>query len=142
METRREVGETYSLIGGVLKSFEVTHIWANEEDLVTRRVELLDYPLTRYRVSVANDQIARIFRQFVDETHALATVPRWYNTLTTNCTSSLISYVNDVEPGAIPWHYSFVLTGRADSYLAELGYLEATSAQPITRDWLAANPLR
>ena len=142
VETRREVGETYSLLGGVLKAFEVTHIWANEEDLVTRRVELLDYPLTRYRVSVANEGVARILRQFVDETAALATTPRWYNTLTTNCTSALISYVNEVEPGAIPWHYSFVLTGRADDHLTRLGYLDAESAQPITREWLAANPLR
>ncbi len=142
VETRREEGETYSLIGGVLRAFEVTHIWANEEDLVTRRVELLDYPLTRYRVSVPNEYVARIFRHFVGETAALATIPRWYNTLTTNCTSALIAYVNDVEPGAIPWHSSFVLTGRADDYLARLGYLDAESAQPITREWLAANPLR
>ncbi len=142
VETRREVGETYSLMGGVLRAFEMTHIWANEEDLVTRRVEMLDYPLTRYRVSVPNEHVARIFRQFVDETAALATIPRWYNTLTTNCTSSLIAYVNEVEPGAIPWHISFVLTGRADTYLTRLGYLDAESAQPITRDWLAANPIR
>jgi hypothetical protein len=142
VETRREVGETYSLIGGVLRAFEVTHIWANEEDLVTRRVEFLDYPLTRYRVSVAKEHIARIFRQFVDETVALATTPRWYNTLTTNCTSSLIAYVNKVEADAIPWHYSFMFTGRTDTYLGQLGYLDLASAQPITREWLTANPLR
>ena len=142
VETRREAGETYSLVGGVLQSFEVTHIWANEEDLVTRRVEHLDYPLTRYRVTVSNETIARLFRQFVDETAALATAPRWYNTVATNCTSSLIQYVNEVQPGSIPWHYSFVLTGRTDDYLARLGYLDAGSAQPVTREWLAANSLR
>ena len=142
VETRREVGETYSLIGGLLKAFEVTHIWAYEEDLVTRRVELLDYPLTRHRVSIPNEYVARILKQFVDETAALAESPRWYNTLTTNCTSALISYVNEAEPGAIPWHYSFVLTGRTDDYLTRLGYLDETSVQPITRAWLAENPLR
>lgn len=142
VETRREVGETYSLIGGVLRAFEVTHIWATEEDLVTRRVELLDYPLTRYRVSIPPESVAALLRQFLDETAALATTPRWYNTLTTNCTSSLIGYVNEVSPGAIPWHYSFIFTGRADSYLASLGYLDEASAQPITREWLASDPLR
>lgn len=142
VETRREVGESYSLVGGVLQKFEVTHIWANEEDLVTRRVEYLDYPLTRYRVTVSSENIARLFRQFVEETAELAHTPRWYNTLATNCTSSLIEYVNEVEPGSIPWHYSFVFTGRTDDYLARLGYLDASSAQPVTRDWLAANPLR
>jgi hypothetical protein len=142
VETRREVGETYSLVGGVLQKFEVTHIWAREGDLVRRRVEYLDYPLTRYRVTVSPENVARLFRQMVAETAELALVPRWYNTLTTNCTSSLIEYVNEVEPGSIPWHYSFVFTGRTDDYLARLGYLDAGSAEHITREWLAENPLR
>jgi hypothetical protein len=142
VETRREVGESYSLVGGVMRTFEVTHIWASERDLVTRRVELLDYPLTRYRLSVPEDFLPRIFEQFVEATASLAAAPRWYNTLTTNCTSSLAAYVNEAEPGAIPWSFSLVLTGRADSYLAELGYLDLASAQPVTREWLAANPLR
>ncbi len=142
VETRREVGESYSLVGGVLKAFEVTHIWATEEDLVTRRVELLDYPLTRYRVSVPGEHLPRIFEQFAEETAMLATTPRWYNTLTTNCTSSLVSYVNEVKADAIPWNYSLVLTGRADTYLTRLGYLDAASAQAITREWLGGNPLR
>lgn len=142
VETRREVGETYSLVGGVMREFEVTHIWATEEDLVTRRVEYLDYPLTRYRVSAPPEYFAPVFEQFVEETAALATTPRWYNTLTTNCTSSLVAYVNLVKPGAIPWDYSLVLTGRADTYLAGLGYVDLTSARRITRDWLAENPVR
>jgi hypothetical protein len=142
VETRRELGESYSIVRGMLRSFELTHIWAHEEDLVRRRVEFLDYPLTRYRVTVEPEQIARLFQQFVDETAALATTPRWYHTLTTNCTSTLIDYVNDAQPGAIPWHYSFVLTGRTDDYLAGLGYLDLGSAQPVTREWLAKQAIR
>ncbi|MGE0159915.1 MAG: DUF4105 domain-containing protein [Gemmatimonadales bacterium] len=142
VETRREAGESYSLVGGVMRKFEVTHTWATEEDLVTRRVDLLDYELTRYRVTVPREYFGRIFEQFVAETAALATTPRWYNTLTTNCTSSLAAYVNEVKAGAIPWNYSLVLTGRADTYLAELGYVDLASAQPITRAWLATHSVR
>jgi hypothetical protein len=54
----------------------------------------------------------------------------------------LIAYVNDIRPNAIPWHYSFVLTGRTDDYLARLGYLDTASAQPITRAWLAEHGVR
>jgi hypothetical protein len=142
VETRREIGETYSLVGGVMRKFEVTHMWATEEDLVTRRVEFLDYPLTRYRVTVPDEYFGRVFEQFAEETRVLATAPRWYNTLTTNCTSSLVAYVNEVRADAIPWNYSLVFTGRADTYLAELGYIDLASAQPVTREWLASNPLR
>ena len=142
VETRRELGEEYSLIGGILRSFEVTHIWATESDLVTRRVLYLDYPLTRFRLDIPKEYRSRIFVKFAQETADLATIPRWYNTVTNNCTSSLIRYVNESEPGAIPVHYSYVLTGKADDHLAALGYLDAESSLTITRDYLASNRLR
>lgn len=142
VETRREAGEEYSLIGGMLRSFEVTHIWATEADLVTRRVQYLDYPLTRYRLEIPEEYHARIFLQFAQETEDLATIPRWYNTVTNNCTSSLIRYVNESEPNAIPLHYSYVFTGKADDHLAALGYLDQTSSLVITREYLASNNLR
>ena len=142
VETRREVGEEYSLMGGVMREFEITHIWATETDLVTRRVEYLDYPLTRYRLKIPSEYRTEIFRKFVDETHALASVPGWYNTLSDNCTSSLVEYVNDAEPGAIPLHYSYVLTGRMNEYLDSLGYLDSQSALSITREYLASHDLR
>lgn len=142
VETRREAGEKYSLVGGVLRAFEVTHIWATERDLVTRRVEFLDYPLTRYRVDIPQDNMARVFTRFARETDELARTPQWYHTVETNCTSSLIRYVNASEPGAIPAHYSYVVTGRADDYLRRLGYLDPDYALRITRDYIAEHPLR
>ncbi|HEX6642012.1 MAG TPA: DUF4105 domain-containing protein [Thermoanaerobaculia bacterium] len=142
VETRREAGETYSLIGGVLRRFEVTHIWATERDLVTRRVQYLDYPLTRYRLVLTPEQRARVFTRFAEETRELGSHPAWYNTVTRNCTSSLIRYVNEGRPGALPRHWSWVLTGRVDDYLDELGYLDRGPAQPITRAYLAGHDLR
>lgn len=142
VETRREAGEEYSLIGGVLRSFEVTHIWATEADLVTRRVQFLDYPLTRYRLEIPAEYRSRIFQKLIQETDELAAEPRWYNTATNNCTSSLIKYVNESEPDAIPVHYSYLFTGKVDDYLEKLGYLDPESALSITRDFLAVNDLR
>ena len=142
VETRRESDEKYSLIGGLLRSFELTHIWATERDLVTRRVEYLDYPLTRYRLEIPKAYRSRIFSKLARETQDLAVTPRWYNTVVNNCTSSLIRYVNESEPDAIPPHYSFVFTGRVDEYLAKLGYLDAEYSLAVTRDYLAGNDLR
>ena len=142
VETRRETGETYSLVGGMLRSFEVTHIWATERDLVTRRVVHLDYPLTRYRLEIPAEYRARLFTKLAEETRTLATAPRWYNTVANNCTSSLIRYVNESEPGAIPFHHSYVLTGKVDTYLETLGYLDPESTLSVTREYLATQALR
>jgi len=142
VETRRESGEEYSLVGGVMRAFEVTHIWATEADLVTRRVQLLDYPLTRYWLDISDEVLSRLFVRMANETSELATIPRWYNTALNNCSSALIKYVNESEPDAIPRHYSYVLTGKVDDYLEKLGYLDPGYSLAITREFLAANPLR
>ena len=142
VETRREQGEEYSVVGGALRKFEITHIWATEKDLVTRRVQYLDYPLTRFRLEIPPEYRARIFRKFAEETQSLATQPQWYNTASNNCTSSLIKYVNESEPDAIPIHYSYVFTGKVDDYLERLGYLTKNHRQRITRAFLETNTLR
>lgn len=142
VETRRQRGEKYSIVGGLLRKFELTHIWATERDLVRRRVEYLDYPLTRYRLVIPPEVRAPVFRQLTRETAALAVTPRWYNTALENCTSSLIRYVNEAEPGALPRDLSWILTGRVDDYLERLGYLDRASALYIDRDWLATHDLR
>ena len=142
VETRRELGEEYSIIGGALRSFEITHIWATEKDLVTRRVQYLDYPLTRYRLNIPAEYRSRIFLKFAKETQSLASVPRWYNTASNNCTSSLIKYVNESEPGAIPFHYSYALTGKVDEYLERLGFKAPDYSLQITRDFLDSHELR
>ena len=142
VETRREQGEEYSIIGGALRSFEITHIWATEKDLVTRRVQYLDYPLTRYRLEIPAEYRSRIFLKFAQETQSLGSVPRWYNTASNNCTSSLIKYVNESEPDAIPFHYSYALTGKVDEYLEKLGFKAADYSLPITRGFLESHELR
>ena len=142
VETRREQGEEYSIIGGALRSFEITHIWATEKDLVTRRVQYLDYPLTRYKLEIPAEYRSQIFSKFAKETQSLASVPRWYNTASNNCTSSLIKYVNESKPGAIPFHYSYALTGKVDEYLEQLGFKVADYSLQITRDFLASHELR
>ena len=142
VETRRESGEQYSLVGGMMRDFEVTHIWATERDLVRRRVLYLDYPLRRYRLNLPADARVRVFTQFARETRDLASRPSWYNTVTRNCTSSLIRYANESRPGALPWHYSWILTGKVDEYLAELGYLDGSHSLLVDRTYLASNDVR
>ena len=142
VETRREQGEEYSIIGGALRAFEITHIWATEKDLVTRRVQYLDYPLTRYRLEIPAAYRSRIFLKFAKETQSLASEPRWYNTATNNCTSSLIKYVNESEPGAIPLHYSYAFTGKVDEYLERLGFKAPDYSLQINRDFLESHELR
>ena len=80
VETRRELGEQYSLLKGALRGFELTHTWASETDLVERRVKYLGYALTKYRIKQAALQQQQYLLNFLKQTSALSHTPRWYNT--------------------------------------------------------------
>ncbi len=131
VETRRERDETYGLLKGLTRTFELVHTWANETDLVERRVRYLGYSLTRYRVQQDVTHQRRYLRAFLAQTQALAAEPRWYNTLTTNCTNVIIGVANALDPGFLPFDKAFVLTGFAADYLIGHGILAADGAARI-----------
>ena len=138
LEARREEGESYSILRGMLRGFEAAVVWATEEDLVSRRTVYAGDPVRRFRLVVEPEARAAIFRGMVEESQALEVRPRWYNTALFNCTNSLIRYANRTNPGAIPLHYSWALTGRVDEYLERLGFLDPEA----TRTFTGAEPLR
>lgn len=131
VETRRERGETYSLLKGALRGFELTYTWATGADLVARRVKYLGYHLRKYPVQQAVADQRRYLERFLRDTIALATAPRWYHTITSNCTNVIIGAANDVEPGFVPFDISFILTGLAAPYLVERGILDGSNVVPI-----------
>lgn len=134
VETRRERGEAYSLLKGALRGFELTYTWASAIDLVERRVKYLGYGLTRYTVQQPLADQRRYLERFLRDTRALAAEPRWYNTITSNCTNVIIGAANEIEPGFVPFDISFVLTGLAAEYLTTRGVLEPGSGVPVTAE--------
>ncbi len=133
VETRRELGEQYSLLKGALRGFELTHTWASETDLVERRVRYLGYAITKYRIKQTAPHQQQYLLNFLKQTAALSHTPRWYNTITSNCTNVIINAANQVEPGFLPFDKSFILTGLADDYLTSRGVLAEKSVARIER---------
>ncbi|MDH3196419.1 MAG: DUF4105 domain-containing protein [Hyphomicrobiales bacterium] len=124
VEARREIGEAYSALSGLLRAYELSYLWASEKDLLTRRAVYLPEELYGYRLNVPPQTARAALRHFITRTNKLAAAPRFYNTLFSNCTNELAKTVNDGGgEDFIPYHYSFVLTGFADRYLHRLGYL-------------------
>jgi hypothetical protein len=142
MEARREEGESYSIVRGLLRGFEAAVVWATEEDLVSRRAVYAGAPVKRFRLVVEPETRAAVFRGMVKESRALEERPRWYNTALFNCTNILIREANRVAPGAIPLHYSWVLTGRVDEYLERLGFLDPDATRTFGRDDVLQGRLR
>lgn len=117
VEARLEKSERYSGVKGVFNEFELIYVWSTEKDILTRIAVGLENDLYAYRLDATDEQIDKILRHFILRSKELVSTPRFYNTLTSNCTNELAKSVNDAYPGALPWRPYFFLTAEAAEYL-------------------------
>lgn len=123
VEARKELGESYSAVWGVFREYELSYVWATEKDMTTRIAIGLGHPLYAYKINQDLDQAKIIFDHFVSRTNELADSPRFYNTLTSNCTNELFKSVNEAIPGSIPQNATWLMTGRSADFLHKTGHL-------------------
>lgn len=124
IEARMETGEAYSPLAGALRNYELMYVWSSERDILSRIAVGLDHTLYAYKIRLEPEQMQKLFEFFVRRTNELAERPRFYNTLHSNCTNELAKAVNEAFPNALPWHRSWIFTGRSADWLFDLGFIE------------------
>jgi hypothetical protein len=120
IETRQESDEGYSSVAGFFKQYELAVVAADERDVVRVRSNVRgeDVRIYRLRMTPANAQV--LLREYVEELNDLARTPRFYNTLTANCTNLVFDMVRVIHPG-LPMDARVVLSGYLPNYVYDLG---------------------
>ena len=120
IETRKESHEGYSSIAGFFKQYELAMVAADERDVVRVRSNVRgeDVRIYRLRMTPANAQL--LLREYVQEINELAREPRFYNTLTGNCTNLVFDMVRVIHPG-LPVDIRVLLSGYLPNYAYDLG---------------------
>jgi hypothetical protein len=122
IETRKEVGEGYSAIGGLYRQFELIYIVADERDVIRVRTNYrTGEDVYLYHMAVPPEQARERFLEYVDSLNVMNAKPRWYNAITTNCTTSIRAQHPAGE--RIPWDWRILLNGKADEMMFERGTL-------------------
>jgi hypothetical protein len=125
VEARREWGERYGLVGGLLRQFELLYVVGTEEDLIGLRA-LRGDTLFAYPTVATPEQAERLFLDMMERARALRGRPELYNTLTNNCMTNLRAHVNHLAPEPLPWGWGIILPGFSDEWALRRGLL-ATS---------------
>ena len=82
-----------------------------------------------YRLRTSRENIRRVSLDYLKTINELHERPRFYNTLTTNCTTNILMH-SRVNPGSPPMSWKVLLSGYVPDYLYELGRLDGTTAFP------------
>jgi hypothetical protein len=117
IETRKKLGQTYSTIGGLYRQFELIYIVADERDVIRVRTNFRNEDIYLYRTTISSAHARERFLEYVHSLNALRNKPRWYNAITTNCTTSIRTQHPPNE--RVPWDWRILLNGKGDELMYE-----------------------
>lgn len=132
VEVRRLAGEDFSAIGGLFRQCELALVAADERDIVRTRTTARREDVYLYRVALPPGEIRALFEAYLDTAEMLERQPRFYNTITSNCTTLVYDMVKAIVPG-LPWNWRLLASGHLPEYLYDLGALDTRLTQDELR---------
>lgn len=93
-EIRKERGESFDAVGGILNQYELIYVIANEEDIIKLRTNYRKNEVFMYPINTPKEKIQGLFRSMLIRADKLTKEPEFYNTLWNNCTTSLLTHAN------------------------------------------------
>jgi hypothetical protein len=118
IETRMKTGQTYSAIGGLYRQFELIYVVADERDVIRVRTNYRrGEDIYLYRTTLNPAQARERFLEYLRSLDEMRERPRWYNAITTNCTTSIRAQHSAAEH--MPWDWRILLNGKGDEMMFE-----------------------
>ena len=117
VEVRRQVGGGFSPLADLFKSNTLVIIAADERDVVGTRSNVRGEDVQLYRLNTTSEKARALLLQYVEASNTLAVQPKWYNSLTTNCTTVVLSMIRTiVDEVPLDWRV------LANGYLPDYAY--------------------
>ena len=128
IETRKTIGQQYSTLEGFYRRYTLIYIVADERDVIRLRSNYRREDVYLYRTLASPAQAQERFREYIKTLNALHENPRWYNAVTTNCTTT----IRTQRPAnqRAPWDWRMLFNGKADEMLYQR-HAVATSGLPF-----------
>lgn len=122
VEIRRTRDQSFSAIGGFFKQFELNVLASDERDAVRLRTNVRGEDGHLYRVNMSQRAMRRLFIAYVEEGNRLAREPRYYHTITANCTIIVYNMMDEIIDG-LPMDARLFLSSYLPSYVKDVGGL-------------------
>jgi hypothetical protein len=127
IEARKEATEGYSSIKGFFKQYELIYIVGDERDLIRVRTNYRKDPpeeVYLYRLTAPIENGRRVFIEYMKTINHLREQPRFYNTLTANCTNVIWMH-SRLNPNHLPFSWKILLSGYLPEYIYEQGRMNS-----------------
>ena len=129
IEVRRLKGSEYSPIADLFKSNPLVIVAADERDIVRVRTNIRHEDVQLYRLRVPPQKARPLLLEYVADANGLAKAPRFYNSITTNCTTTIVKMMRAVGD-TMPFNWRFIVNGYLPDYAYQRGALDTRIPLP------------
>ena len=126
VELRKERGETFHPLRGLLRQYELQYVVGDERDLIGLRANHRHDSVFVYPVRTTPEKKRALFVAMLERANGLAARPEFYNTLWSSCTTNIVSHINDIAPQRVPFSYKVLLPAYSDELAYDLGLLDTS----------------
>jgi len=123
-EIRKEMGEKFSPVKGLLRQYELVYVIADERDVIKLRSNYRKDDVFLYPVHTSEERMRKLFTSMLERAGKLARKAEFYNTLTNTCTTNLVAHVNEIIPGRIPFSLKILMPAHSDELAREIGLID------------------
>lgn len=116
-EIRKEYGESFSPVRGILNQYEMQYVIGTEEDLIKLRTNYRKNTVIMYPIKTTQEKMSHLFRSMIIRADKLSHEPEFYNTIFNNCTTSLLAHANAFREEKISWNIYALLPSHSDEIL-------------------------
>lgn len=126
VEIRKEKGESFGAVKGILRQYELMYVIADENDVIKLRSNFRKDEVFLYPVKTSRENMRKLFVSMLNRSNKLAKEPEFYNTLTSTCTTNIVSHINEIVPGRIPFSFKVLMPAYSDELAYRLGLIDNT----------------
>jgi len=117
IETRKTIGQKDSTLEGFYRQYTLIYFVADERDCIRLRTNYRREDVYLYHTLASTAEARERFREYINTINLLHEKPRWYNAVTSNCTTSIRT--QRAATLRAPWDWRILFNGKADEMLYE-----------------------
>ncbi len=124
IETRDEVGQSYSAVRGFFRQYALTYIATDERDVIRLRTNYRKHEeVYLFRTTVSPALAQKVFLDYLQRVNELHARPEWYNAITNNCTTNIAVSASEAQDIRTRLDWRILLNGKMDEMMYEHGTL-------------------
>jgi Domain of unknown function (DUF4105) len=125
IEVRRRLGGEFSPIADLFKSDPLVIVAADERDVIGVRSNFRGEDVQIYRLKASPEAAQALLLEYVLDANALSTTPEFYNSITTNCTTTIVKMMRAVGD-VVPLDWRLIVNGYLPEYAYDRGALDTS----------------